>query len=126
MANKPARTVQIASIVVGIVWVYHGLVPKLMYPGYGELQLLQKADALPGYEHEALVVIGVLEIIFGVLFFVMPRRAWLHYLNIIGMLVLLLGAVTTDMASLFAPFNPFSFNLLMMTLSVIAVINLRR
>ena len=70
MSNKSTKTIQIASfITIGLVWVYHGLVPKLMYPDYGELAMLKQSGALRGYEHEALVVIGVLEIIFGVLFF---------------------------------------------------------
>jgi predicted histidine transporter YuiF (NhaC family) len=68
--------------------------------------------------------VGVAEILFGLLFWLLPAR-WqrrLCGLTIGGLLVLGLGAMFSQPAVLVAPFNPVSLNVTMMVVAAIGLL----
>lgn len=58
-------------IALSMSWIYQGLVPKLLYSGTGELEMLKNSILPEGSEKIVLTFIGVSEILFGmvILFF---------------------------------------------------------
>jgi hypothetical protein len=116
--------VWLAALMLGITWLYQGLVPKLLYTDTGELAILQQSGLFRGYEEKVLTAVGLAEIGFGLILLLIHKR-FVHLLNILALLLLGLGAVFSDPTVFTLPFNPFSLNLSMIGLSFIAIIHLK-
>jgi len=107
----------IVSIVLCFLWVYQGLVPKLLFANTGELELISQIGLFRGYEPSVLAIAGVLEILFGLTFlFIRKRNKLLHYINIFLLIGLLLSGMAFPSVFL-APFNPITLNGAMIALS---------
>ncbi len=115
-------TVFLASLALALVWIYQGLVPKILFPDSGELTILAGAGIAANQARTLLTAVGVAEIGFGLLLLVRPLSRWLHGLNIAGLLVLGAGALFSDASVFILPFNPVAVNLPMIALSVIALL----
>ncbi|MDO7846631.1 DoxX-like family protein [Hymenobacter sp. M29] len=108
---------------LGFVWIYQGVVPKLLYPDTGELGILQGAGFSVGTAHGVAAAVGVGEILFGLLFWVLPmdKLRPVYWLNMLGLLVLGAGALFSQPAVFEAPFNPLTLNLALMALAAVAL-----
>ncbi|QDA60907.1 DoxX-like family protein [Hymenobacter jejuensis] len=122
---SPAASLRLALIQLlvrvslGFIWVYQGVVPKLLYPDTGELRILQGAGFSPAAAHRVAAVVGIGEILFGLLFWLRPVRLLrpVYWLNMVGLVVLGAGALFSQPAVFAAPFNPLTLNLAMVTLA---------
>jgi len=112
----------LARVVLGVIWVYQGLVPKLLYPDTGELEIMRRTHLFRGAESIALRLLAASEIVFGVGLLRMWRARSLLLLNAFGLAGLTAGAARSTPALFRAPFNPASLNLAMAGLSVIGYI----
>lgn len=112
----------IAVIGLAFVWIYHGLVPKIIAPDAGELELLGNAAGSLDHPRLAITVIGIAEIAFGVAVLVLWRRRWPFLLTLAAMPPLTLGALAGDGSAFVRPFNPVTLNLAMMALAAIALL----
>lgn len=110
---------------LAFLWIYQGLVPKILFPNTGELDILIASGVFPGREPLVVALIGLAQIIFGLLFLFLPTNKRLHQLNIISILFLGIGALISQPDIYLAPFNPATLNLAMITLSAISLINNR-
>jgi hypothetical protein len=108
---------------LGFVWIYQGVVPKLLYPDTGELRILQGAGFSAGAARGVATAVGVGEILFGLLFWVLPtdKLRPVYWLNMLGLLVLGAGALFSQPAVFVAPFNPLTLNLALMALAAVAL-----
>jgi hypothetical protein len=129
---RPATSVRLALVqwlvrlVLGLSWLYQGIVPKLLFPDTGELRILQGVGFSEAAAHGIATAVGVGEILFGLLFWLLPRgglRA-VYWLNMVGLVVLGAGALFSQPAVFVAPFNPLTLNLCMMTLAAIGLLTL--
>lgn len=128
--QSPAVSGALAGIVgvvratLGFVWIYQGVVPKLLYPDTGELRILQGAGFSVGAAQRVASAVGVGEILFGLLFWLLstPRLRPVYWLNMLGLLGLGAGALFSQPAVFVAPFNPLTLNLALMALAVIALL----
>ncbi len=107
-------------VVLGLLWMYQGLVPKLLVPDSGEMELISQFSFLAGYERAVLTGMGIAEIVFG-LWLLCCRGRKLHYLNLALLAALLLSGLASP-AIYVAPFNPVTLNLAMMALSALYVL----
>lgn len=105
------------SVLLGVLWIYQGLVPKLLFPESGELAILQSTGLFKGMESVALQVFGMSEIVFGLMFLLIKSKI-LHWLNIIALVVLGIGAAISLPALYTEPFNPATLTLAMAGLSI--------
>ncbi|UOQ53145.1 DoxX-like family protein [Hymenobacter cellulosivorans] len=121
-----ALTQWLVRLVLGLSWIYQGVVPKLLFPDTGELRILQGAGFSEAAAHRVATAVGVGEILFGLLFWLLPRRQLrlLYWLNTVGLLVLGTGALVSQPAVFVAPFNPVTLNLTMMTLAAVGLLTL--
>lgn len=120
---KNLLTVVLSQFVLATIWIYQGIVPKLLFQDSGELDILKSANLFQGYETSVLTTIGVVEILFGVIL-IFKWSKGLHYINIIALLLLGIGALFSDFFVYTLPFNPFSLNVAMICLSVISILNI--
>jgi len=113
-------SVFLTNLTLAIIWIYHGIFPKVLFPHSGEYQFLQKASIFPGHEITALFCFGIMEICFGLLLLLWQTK-YTHYCNILALIALAAGAFWFDPYSFVKPFDPFTLNLAMIMLSVIAL-----
>jgi hypothetical protein len=110
----------VIRVVLSLLWMYQGLVPKLLVPDSGEMELISQFSFFAGYERAVLTGMGIVEIAFGLLFLCYRSRK-LHYLNIALLAGLLLSGLASP-AIYVAPFNPVTLNIAMMALSALYVL----
>jgi hypothetical protein len=109
----------LARVVLAVIWVYQGLVPKLLYSDTGELRLLRRTRLFRGAEPVVLRLLGAGEIALGLGLLGLWRARPLLLLNALVLGGLTVGAARSTPALFRAPFNPASLNLAMAGLSVI-------
>ena len=121
-AIKAQLTILFASIALGLVWIYQGLIPKLLFTDTGEIEILKQSGLFSGNEKTVLTFIGVVEIVFGLVILFVHKKS-IHIANIIGLLLLAAAAMFSNAKFFTFPFNPFSLNVSMIALSIIAILN---
>lgn len=119
-ALKAQWTVSLLHLALGMVWVYHGLVPKLLYPHAGELEMMQQVPFVRGYGEGVLTAVGWVEILFGLLCFFYYRKI-IHVINIAAVTALFVGALMSKPAVFAEPFSPFSLTVTMIAISIVAL-----
>jgi hypothetical protein len=115
-------SVLLVNLTLGIIWIYQGLIPKILFTDTGEIEILRQSGLFNGKEENILTIIGIAEIAFGVALIFIHRKV-LQYLNILGLCFLTFGAIFSDLMIFTLPFNPFSLNISMIVLSIIAILN---
>jgi DoxX-like family len=116
-------TVLLSSIVLSLVWIYQGLIPKLLFSNSGEIEILKQSGVFTGNEKNVLTFIGWAEILFGLIILFVHKKS-IHLINIIALLFLSAAALFSNVTIYTFPFNPFSLNILMIAISMIAILNL--
>jgi hypothetical protein len=115
-------TVVLSSIALSLVWIYQGLVPKLLFTNTGEIEILKRSEMLFGNEKSILTVLGLAEIIFGFILLFIHKKS-IYIINIIALLLLSAIAMFSNATIFTFPFNPFSLNISMISISIIAILN---
>lgn len=113
------NTIQLSRFVLGFSWIFHGLFPKLLFLAPSELEM---SGSIGLSESNTLLLIrfaGVSEILFGLALLAFYKIALLHYLNIIGLLALLLFVLIMTPHLMVEAFNPVTTNLPLIVLSLI-------
>ncbi|UKS25347.1 DoxX-like family protein [Paenibacillus sp. HWE-109] len=114
----------VLKISLFFIWMYQGLVPKLLVADSGELDIIQSTPGLADYGRPLLTLMGLGEIGFGLLFLILSgkKRRSLHKINISVLILLGLSAASHPLTYV-APFNPITLNLAMIVLSIISLLN---
>lgn len=105
------------------IWIYQGLVPKVMMNHPLEIEMLMKLSPLSsGQASTAIVWVGNVEIIVGFLFLI-PRIQQLLLKLQIGLFPLLtISAIIASPAAATAPFNVVTLNIVLWISSIIALL----
>jgi uncharacterized membrane protein YphA (DoxX/SURF4 family) len=111
-----------ARLVVAFVFIYEGLVPKLLYHHTTELALLSAAGVSTPHASGLVTAIGIGEILLGAIIALAWRTRWPLVLTIVLMLVALAGVALTAPSALVSAFNPVTLNLAMAALAAIALL----
>ncbi|WOA65219.1 DoxX-like family protein [Bacillus mycoides] len=120
---RRTMTYWLVCFLFAFVWLYQGIVPKLMFTHSEEVKML---SALIGSNESSifiLKIVGFLEIIWGVMWQLPLQKRKLFILHIILLIVLTLAAGSTNIASFTQPFNPITLNFLLIGLSIVGYIN---
>lgn len=115
----------LCRIALAFSWIYQGAVPKIACMSKGEIDLLGHVIPVYQWACEAVLWMGIAEILFGVFLLVTPWRLvfWLNVVALIG----LLGFVALFEPTMFTlPFNPLTLNVALIALSVIAAGELKK
>lgn len=121
-ARRNALVHAAARVSLAAVFIYHGLVPKLLARHPSEIAMLDDAGVPASLAAPLLVGVGLAEVLFGVALL----AAWLHRWPMVACLAAM--AVATVSVALHSPatfvaaFNPFSLNLLVATLATVDLI----
>jgi uncharacterized membrane protein YphA (DoxX/SURF4 family) len=97
----------VARISIATIWVWHGLVPKLIYRQVEEQRML--ADA--GMPLSLLPWIGALEILFGLVMLCTWHRRQIFLVNVVLMVLATIAVAVRSPEYLAHAFNPITLNL---------------
>lgn len=112
----------LARLTLAFIWMYQGVVPKLLFRDTGELTLLQHTHLFLGFEPVVLGLMGLGEILFGGLLLWQWHSQRLLFLNIGLLTVLGAGALLSQPHIFVAPFNPLTLSVAMAVLSAIGLL----
>lgn len=108
----------IARVTLAVIWLYQGIVPKLLFRDGGELNILRSVGLFHGREASILSLAGLGEILFGLLMLCAWRSRQIFIANVVLLALLALGAIGSP-AIFVAPFNPVALSLAMTGLALI-------
>lgn len=120
LASRMAVVHYLALAVLCSLWLYQGLVPKMLFPQSGELALAQATGVLPGLEQGLVRVLGLVEIGLGIGAVWFRRCKWSYYLQLFTLLIVTAVSLTAFPELLQAPFNPLTLALAMACLVAVA------
>jgi hypothetical protein len=118
--------IQVARLIISFSWIYHGLVPKLIWVAPLEKEITASLGLSEGLSLLVTKSAGVAEILFGMLFFSLYKNKLINQLNIIGLTGLLSFVAIFNTHLLAEAFNPVTTNLPLIGLSVVLMLSLRR
>jgi hypothetical protein len=107
---------------VAFVWLYHGLVPKLLFAHPDEIAMLLSAGTPSELAPAVMRGIGIAEILLGLTVLVAFRARWPFLITVVLMIAALLGVGITAPSYLTAAFNPVSLNIAMIALASIGYV----
>lgn len=108
-------------VTIALVWLYHGLVPKLLGPHEDELAMNMALGLSLSDAHRLAQVAGVLEIGFGVTVLICWQQRWPLLANTVMMIALLVFVAIAQPELMLAAFNPLTTNLSVCALGLVAL-----
>lgn len=111
----------LARFSVAFIFIYHGLVPKILLHHPDEMAMILRGGVPASIAPMLSSLAGVAEILFGLLLLIWPSR-WLHFLAIAGMVIAVVGVAITAPGYLGAAFNPVTLNFAVIVLAVIGLL----
>lgn len=121
LAMRNAAIHAVARTTLAFVWLYQGLVPKLLV-GHPEELALIRASGWIGSPQTTLLLIGLVEITLGFLLLWRWRTRWLLLLAGTAPPVLTVVAGLAVPSSLVGPFNPVVLGIAMFALGMVGYI----
>ena len=106
---------------LAVLWIYQGLIPKILFQSAAEIQIWQSVGFEPTLAKICVALSGLVEILFGGTFLLWHKSRFVHQLNIVGLAGLLLLITMTDPSQLSSAFNPVIMNSAMIILSIAAL-----
>jgi hypothetical protein len=121
MSNN-LKILQICRFTIAFVWLYQGLVPKLLDPHHDELAMNMTLGISEATAVSVAYVGGCLEILLGVLVLIFYKNAGVFLVTAFAMLVLFVFTIIYAPLFVIAAFNSTTINLSVVALSAIALI----
>ena len=111
----------LARVTVALIWLWHGIVPKLIFMHADELAPLTASGFSDAAARKLVTACGCVEVALGVLLLAVWRWRWPLWVTLVAMPLALTGVAVTTPYLLKAAFNPATLNLAMFVLAVIAL-----
>jgi len=109
----------LARLGIGFIWLWQGLVPKLLFASADEKAMIARA----GLPLSLLPVIGILELVFAIATLGLWRWRTLFLLNALVMTLALIAVALQSPSYLSAAFNPVTLNVGMVLLSIVGYVS---
>lgn len=119
---EKAMTHGVARLALAFAWIYHGLIPKILFLNSGELELLQASPFMSGANESTLRAVGSLEIVWAIVLILAWNQRKVLLFN--AFLTLALTAVVFwQPSTLVDPFNPLTQNLCLISLAIVGYLS---
>jgi hypothetical protein len=112
----------VARSTLAFVWIYQGLIPKLIFHHRDELAMLRTVAADDSTASRFCIAIGLVEVAVGVAILIFWRSRGLLWFTLSAMLLATFAVAFKSREFLAAPFNPVSLNLSVFALAAIALL----
>ena len=114
------ETSTLARSVLGVIFLYHGLVPKILFLSQTEIRMIQAHGIDLPYEQIAMIA-GVAEMLLGLALIFLRSSTWPILAALAALVLLLIDVAIFSPELLVEAFNPVSTNLAAIGLCVIAL-----
>lgn len=104
------------------IWLYEGIIPKLVYLHADELEMLHDAGFSMSRVRGLLWGIGLIEICVGAALILAWHGRWLLWFCVVTMPLAALGVAIASPRFVVAPFNPITLNLGVFALAAIGLL----
>ncbi|REB07498.1 hypothetical protein DVB69_11575 [Sporosarcina sp. BI001-red] len=116
-------TMQLLTLYFSYLWIYQGLVPKLIAMHPQEKAMVASGLYLSDSTATNVVwVIGLAEVIFGVVWLFYRKKRHLFILQMVGFPLLTIAAFVAAPETANHPFNPITFNFSLLALTAIGLL----
>jgi hypothetical protein len=112
----------LSRLTVAFIWLYHGLVPKLLFHNIDEVAMLRPLGRPDAQLWPLVNLAGAAEIIFAILLVMLWRARWPLWVCMAAMLGLGAGVALTAPAYLTHAFKPLTLNLAIIVLAAVALL----
>src|SRR5258708_1379675 len=113
----------LSRLTVAFVWLYHGLIPKLIYRNPDELSMLRDAGFPNSHLRAIMSSLGIIEVCVALALVIFWKSRWPLWLTLIAMVSAVLAVGITSPAFLTAAFNRVTLNLAVAPLAVIGLLS---
>src|SRR5258705_1504360 len=96
----------LARRTVAFVWIYQGLVPKLLCPDTGEVAIFQSTGLFRGFEPAVVTALGVGQVLIGVLLLIFRKSQAPLWINLVALGILGAAMLIFRPDVFLLPFNP--------------------
>ncbi|HGH7179599.1 hypothetical protein DXB51_21820 [Bacillus cereus] len=120
---RRTMTYWLVCFLFSFVWLYQGIVPKIIFTHPEEVKMLSVIIGSNENSIFILKIIGLLEVIFGVIWLLPFPKRNVFILHIFMLIALTIAAGFTNIASFTEPFNPITLNLLLIGVSIVGYMN---
>ncbi|NIE97744.1 DoxX-like family protein [Acinetobacter sp. Tr-809] len=114
------RILKFCQLIIASLWIYQGLIPKLIFQVEGEQYVWQQLHVPAPYIAWMISLSGIAEIIFGSLFLFLTHK-YLHWLSIISLIGLFIFVLFIYPNQIYQAFNPVVMNIALASLSMISI-----
>ena len=121
MARLKPSALAICRAAIALVWIYQGLVPKLLGPDKDELAMSMALGVSREMANFLSYSAGLGELALGAAVLLLRRREWPLWLTLASMPLLLVYTAWAMPSLLTAAFNPVSANLAVGALAAVAL-----
>ena len=118
ISRRHALIHALTQISLALIWLYQGLVPKLLLRHADELTMLIRGGVAPSSAVTVLTLFGLAEIAFGLALLVGWRQRAVLLINIPLMILATVGVAVAAPEFLGAAFNPVTLNLSILILAL--------
>lgn len=108
-----------ARVALAVIFLYHGLVPKLLGPDAAEIEMMTAAGIPSDLVGPAIAALGIAEVVFALILLRTWHRAWPAAAILGFALVATVTVALTSPAHLTAAFNPVSLNVAIAALAIV-------
>lgn len=116
-------TTQLLTIFFAFLWIYQGLVPKLIAMHPEEKAMVASGLSLSdGQTTIVVLMIGAAEVLFGLFWLMYRRKRHLFILQMVAFPLLTIAALVAVPETAIHPFNPVTFNLSLIVLTGIGLL----
>lgn len=123
VALRTASVQTLARVTLAILWIYQGLVPKLLMAASGELALAAVTVG-PSLARLAVIAAGVAEIAVGASLLLMRRSRGLIWFSAVFVSMLTITGISRTPQIATAPFNAVTLTLAMLVLGAIVLLTM--
>ena len=109
----------LARLAVAIAWIYQGLVPKILFPHTGELEIFKSTGIYPGQELTGVMALGAAQVILGLIHLWAWKSKVPLVIGLISLAVLGGGGFIARPDLFILPFNPTMLVFMMVALTAI-------
>ncbi|MEH6941973.1 DoxX-like family protein [Bacillus sp. JJ722] len=120
---RKTLTYWMVCVILAFVWIYQGLVPKVIVAHPEEIKMLTSVLSFHLSGEFAIRMIGFLEMIFGLLWLMPLRKKKLFLAHMVIIVLLTLAAFMSNPASFVHPFNPVALNGVLLFVSLVGYWN---
>jgi hypothetical protein len=112
----------LSRLTVAFVWLYHGLIPKLIYRNSDELSMLRDAGIPNSHLLAVTSSLGFIEVCVALVLVFFWKSRWPLWFTLVAMVSAVLAVGLASPSFLTAAFNPVTLNLSVATLALIGLL----